>query len=345
MLVAVSVGTLSNVEASTEAPETTWSSVSPVPPSASFLFGDLSCVNSNVCVAVSTSKTGAGVVIRTIDAARRWSVERVPHLTGLLNAVSCVASGTCVAVGRSLDAQESPVIVRSTDAGRTWMDVSVPRAVSVLNGAICTTANVCLLTGGLKIGRGLALVTTDGGREWSAISIRSVRWTGLAACSTPTYCNLEGANAAQTIESMFAITLNSRHVVSQKLPILVSLISGLACTHARRCIAVGQSKSASTILTSTVNGGEWSVAAIPSIPGLTLQSVDCAMVSRCFAVGDNSSGSGVSLATGNSGASWMEQRVPTSISEIDYLACPSATLCFGEGFNAAVNNEFFKLSA
>lgn len=106
----------------------------------------------------------------------------------------------------------------------------------------------------------------------------------------------------------------------------------------------GQSSTVSRILVSNVNATTWSSARFPSIPGLTLQNVSCSSSARCWAVGDNSAGRAVSLSSESDGSSWQKQVVPATISEIDYLTCPFATGCIGEGFYAAVHNAFLRMT-
>jgi hypothetical protein len=344
-VMAVGVGPFGHSDASvvrTSSPA--WTTIASVPASAPNVSG-MSCVSTSTCLAVSASTNyKVGFVLRTTDGGMKWSEPSVPRATGSLNDVSCVSTGTCIAVGQSQTGQHPAIALKSTNAGLTWVDLTIPTDIDALNGVACSTASDCVLTGGLKVADGLVLVTLNGGRTWSSVEIKSVRWTGLASCSASTACTLEGVNAAQTKESVVGLNLSTRHVTPESLPVLVGLISGFVCTRAQKCIAVGIGGSSTEPRILGWNGSKWSVESIPHIAGLALQNVTCATDVECWAVGDNSTGSGVSLATVNAGAGWQQQHVPGSISEIDYLTCPSATLCLGEGFSSAYRNVFVKLS-
>ena len=237
-------------------------------------------------------------------------------------------------------------MLRSTDSGVTWRVLAVPKSVSVVNAADCTTARVCLVTGGLSSPAGLALVTTDSGRTWATISLKQVRWTGLASCVAPGACVLEGSDVAQNNEIVFGLNLLTRYVEVEHLPgPPMELMSGLDCTETG-CITVGQGVSIARpqILTSSVGGAAWHVDSVPTVAGLSLQGAGCATALRCWAVGDNSTGAGVSLSTSDGGTTWHVDHVPNSIFEIDYMTCPVVTMCVGEGANAAVNNASLRLS-
>jgi photosystem II stability/assembly factor-like uncharacterized protein len=224
--------------------------------------------------------------------------------------------------------------------------VTVPAALVVLNEVVCISATTCLVTGGLISSSGVALLTTDAGHSWTVTSVPGVRWTGPVACFASESCVIEGTNALETKESMFSFDVKSQHVTPETLPSSNGVITGLACAGMPECIAVGEGQSISdpVVIATGETGTTWRKGSLPKISGLTLQAVACSTSLNCWAVGDNSAEKGESFSSSNGGVTWKQQTVAPSIAEIDYLTCPSASWCLGEGFNASFKNEFVDLS-
>jgi hypothetical protein len=115
---------------------------------------DISCPVADDCTAVgSWSQNGGGLPAEPYAAqwnGRDWSIQSVPTPGGppgasaWLEAVSCVADGSCVAVGGGT----SPALAERWN-GTTWSyELTSPGASGYLEGISCVSASVCVAVGG-----------------------------------------------------------------------------------------------------------------------------------------------------------------------------------------------------
>jgi hypothetical protein len=130
-------------------------------------------------------------------------------------------------------------------------------------------------------------------------------------------------------------------------------LSGISCTSATSCIAVGNANSAGgdVTLAERWDGTSWTIQPTPNPSGATdsdLSAVSCTSASACTAVGvtetapsANSAGSRAPLAERWDGTSWTIQPTPSPSGEIGGAAggsallgasCTSATACTAVGY-------------
>jgi len=108
-----------------------------------------------------------------------WSVVASPNVSGSLDTelkgITCLPSGSCVAVGVSDDGTRFPSLVESWN-GATWSIVSSPSPNPnddyFLLGVTCLSLNSCLAVGAINIGSGSAsksLIESWNGATWSIV--------------------------------------------------------------------------------------------------------------------------------------------------------------------------------
>ena len=117
---------------------------------------------------------------------------------------------------------------------------------------------------------------------------------------------------------------------------LSSALTGVSCTSATFCIAVGQATggTSSPPLAEVWNGTAWSIQQTPSVTDAQFSGVSCTSASACTLVGQYYNGtSGQALAERWNGTSWSVQATAPGLSAGYFTAvsCASATACTAVG--------------
>jgi hypothetical protein len=118
-------------------------------------------------------------------------------------------------------------------------------------------------------------------------------------------------------------------------------LSGVSCTSADACTAVGSYESTGSVFTTFAeswNGSSWTIENTPSDTVSNLNAVACLSASSCIAVGDVLSGVGIdtlTLAERWNGTTWTTLTTPTpkgaARAFLIAVSCTSATLCEAVG--------------
>ena len=122
-------------------------------------------------------------------------------------------------------------------------------------------------------------------------------------------------------------------------------LSGISCTSATACTAVGSANSAGgdVTLAERWDGTSWTIQTTPNPSGATassLSAVSCTSASACTAVGASQSASGQApLAERWDGTTWAIQPTPTpsgavGITSLSGVSCRSPTACTAVGYYA-----------
>lgn len=153
------------------------------------------------------------------------------------------------------------------------------------------------------------------------------------ACATAQRCWAVGSTLATSSApagpALVATTDGGASWAVLTLPPTVGYLSGVACTSARSCTAVGQvgvtGVGPGAILTTT-NGTTWALQVVP--PGTTdVTAVDCRVDGRCTALGVVSGV--VSTLTPSHAGTWVATgRLPAPASVATALSCTDATHCW-----------------
>lgn len=239
--------------------------------------------------------------------------------SGMLQAVTCPSTATCVAVGTDSSAGRVRALIL-TGSGTSWTAEDTAMPANAESGddinsmsVACATTTSCAAVGDYAdtAGNGRAFLMTESGGSWTA-----------AEAPVPADAAPEATTAP--------VDLNS-----------------VACETATACIAVGQYVDSSGLLQPlllTRSGTSWTAtrAALPAnSQGGTLSSVACESATACIAVGTYTSASGANngLLLSGSGGSWTTTTAPLPANAnsdyqgvtLDSVTCPSTTSCAASG--------------
>jgi hypothetical protein len=123
------------------------------------------------------------------------------------------------------------------------------------------------------------------------------------------------------------------------LPAPVNSLTGLACTSATRCWAVGSTvggagaPNGAAVIATTDGGAKWTSQIIPATVGY-LSDISCSDQRHCVAVGQasqTSNGQGVIIATSNGGGTWTPSPTPPGILDVTALSCRADRRCLATG--------------
>jgi photosystem II stability/assembly factor-like uncharacterized protein len=175
--------------------------------------GAVSCTTRSTCVVAGASSVGSpggpttldADVQYTVDGGWQWRPSQLPSGIGRVRAVSCSYPSSCLATAERHPAAPNTATVLSKSValvthndGRTWSYASragfdLDRATTVT----CATSTKCWVAG-LRPDTPLDnqsagfLVTQDGGRSWSQVSLPAamgtLRFISSISCFRPTTC-------------------------------------------------------------------------------------------------------------------------------------------------------------
>jgi Bacterial Ig-like domain (group 3) len=260
---------------------------------------------------VATAAVASSAVATSNGQSKSWTIATSPSPPGMvtnqLNAVSCPAAGTCVAVGESSTAGGSSVLIDTLRAD-AWSLATPPDGpgpyMNVLEGVSCPSTSFCVAVGYSEARGGpqQALVETLSAGSWTV---------------TPSPDNGAGNNE----------------------------LAGVSCSTTSACVAVGSYQSASTnkALVATLVGGSWQLAPAPDegTGNNLLTAVSCSSSTVCTAVGYYTGSGGVPRAliedlTGGGWAASAGANEGQGANELDSVSCPSASSCVAVGtYNSA----------
>jgi|GEM_PF-959295 len=145
-----------------------------------------------------------GVIFTTSDGGLHWDATNVPKKVVGVSDVACEAPLTCVATGGT---NAGPVILRTTDAGHHWSVKRVFRSGNDALGSVaCISRERCVALGVIVNAdfhaRGFALVSTDGGVNWTAQGFPKSQWVTDLSCERSGPCvALGGVSGAEIMEA------------------------------------------------------------------------------------------------------------------------------------------------
>ena len=298
---------------------------SPAPPNlgGTAFFDSVACVSTTSCHAVGAYADTGGLVlplIETFDGAV-WSAVISPlpadYQSGArLNGITCVSSGLCQAVGSyvTLGAVARPLVVQTTD-GVTWTASVTPDPADFLGGGVfrgvaCGSASSCEAVGSYQGVDNLqhSLIESYDGSAWSAVTVpppsdfADHAFLLSVSCSSATLCEAVGGylDAASLEHTLTAVSDGTTWSLAPAADPSdfgnTALLSGVTCTTATWCVAVGsyQTNGAGTPppmrgLVQIYDGTTWTLASLadPADLGSTAQlnGVSCATPAVCQAVG------------------------------------------------------------
>jgi hypothetical protein len=238
------------------------------------------------------------------ESGGRWQADRVPAPVGaedvVLNAVSCPASGVCVATGIYRDGSGNTVGLIATLGGGTWRSTTAPLPIdAAVNPSVsidqvsCGAPGSCTVAGEYsdEAGHVQGLILSLSGTTWrpvrapvppGAAADPSLSLFGLS-CPPSGACVAVGsyADAAGHTEAL-AESVDGTTVTATSVPVPDnartggtdpepgSRLAGVACPAANVCVATGAYTStvnagadARSSFIDTLSGGRWSTAEAP----------------------------------------------------------------------------------
>ena len=300
-----------------------------------------------------------------------WKIQSTPNPAGatgsLLYGVSCTAATTCTAVGDYQNSSGTHVTLAERWDGTTWAIQTTPNPsgaiASYLRGVSCTAATACTAVGHYydSSGTDLTLAERWNGSSWTiqpTPNPSGATYSRLygVSCTAATDCTAVGfyLNSSGT-EVTVAERWNGSSWAIQPTPnhtgATSSVLSGVSCTAATACTAVGyytNSSGTSLTLAERWNGTSWAIQPTPKHTGATsgvLNGVSCTAATACTSVGfyRNSSNTYLTLAERWNGSSWAIQPTPNPAGATDSrltgVSCTGATACtaVGDYYNSSLS--------
>jgi hypothetical protein len=283
---------------------TSWVTQATANPAGSTLsiLNGVSCTSATACNAVGQGK---GLTLDERWNGTSWVIEATPNPSSAksssLGGVSCTAASACTAVGLYTDSSSTDLTLADRWNGTSWAIQSNATSDSLLSIVSCTAASACTAVGWYT-------------NEYGTQVTLAERWNGSSWTIQPTP-NPSGARG--------------------------SFMSGVTCTAANSCVAVGTylTSGPQVTLAERWNGTSWAIQSTPNPTGAVgsaLSTVSCAVAGACTAVGSYvKSGARLTLAERWNGTSWAIQSTPNptgaTFNSIGGVSCTAASACTASG--------------
>ena len=261
----------------------------------------------------------------SVPAGSVWSWRNPLPQGNLLRAVSCDASGRCVAVG------DDGAVVTSS-GGPLW-NLQSPAPIASPRALVCPSPTTCVAVG---MG-GSVLTSADGGRTWAARSSGTSKDLEALSCASPSDCVAVGLDGA-VIATANGGSSWSNHSVAASMSLW-----GVSCPTVRACVAAGTSGRVGTnqarplILVSANGGSSWGQR--QAAPTGSLAAVACWSTTGCVVTGSEDA----SQWTNDGGATWSRPRAEQASDFLTSLSCPAAGVCVALGMSGVntslINSE------
>jgi len=348
---------------------TAWS-IEKTPAPATFtqtILSGVACPTAADCFAVGSSGSGSGfgTLAERWDGSS-WSIQQTPVTGGIqdyLGGIACTSATSCEAVGGVFAAHGGRALAEAWN-GSSWSVQKIPSAPphnsTFLAAVSCASPSSCVAVGNAGGSPAVPIAETWNGSSWSIrmpvpagpgdSSLASV------SCVSPGNCIAVGAGDNTStgllpLAERWDGTSWSTEPVPRPAGAVRTELSGVACTSAGACLAVGDYQDHSGTgfpLAERWDGTSWSIQAVSGPAGSTsasLSALSCTSVRACTAVGGYSTSTGSALmAEVWDGTSWSVQPAAMPKNVIDNflsaLACSSPGVCTAVGGSTTkINNQ------
>jgi hypothetical protein len=260
---------------------------------------------------VGAATLGCVLVVSTASAssasASAWSLQAVPRPTiSELDGVSCASRDFCIAVGSIRNKRGRFTLVERWNGAR-WSIERSPNPTgsnySALYGVSCTSSRFCVAVGYSvrrggpavtgSVSRAVMLVARWDGRQWSLQPVADpagAQNPGLSAvsCTSRRACTAVGSSYSErqlrsvVVERWDGFTWSSQRIRAEgPYELQDAEFSGVSCTSANSCTAVGTYSNQYFWLEGHWNGSGWSIQTDYG----DLNAVSCISRTACVAVG------------------------------------------------------------
>ena len=257
-----------------------------------------------------------------------WSLESTPiewvhgyiQVPSTLYSVSCPSSSMCVGAGETWTySPETGLVGPFPDVsmlnGGSWSNQVLSfDNVGRMNGVSCVSTTDCLSVGFSPQLRG-AVIERWNGSAWkmqvaatptggSLANLKAVSCIATSCTAVGSYITSSGKTAT------LAETRIDKTWTVERTPLptgaVSSTLSGVSCTSASACSAVGSYKESdgdSSALVESWDGTSWTIDTMPPLSGnSSLNGISCTSVSACTAVGANNGTAMIDTWNGSTGA-------------------------------------------
>jgi len=245
----------------------TWEGGGLQPSVLGFLYG-ISCVPT-ACFAVGDEYDQGGYDAITVqgNGLGPWNVSssnpNFPPSSGFAG-VSCSSAADCMAVGNTEYYATPPPnvtfgiesLIGSWD-GSTWAIAPISGTQSSLSGVSCDGPLDCMAVGG-------GLIEHWDGSAWSTMSAPPLANLDAVSCVSPTDCTAVGSGSETAHWDGTTWSVEQSPTPKRSTS---SVLTGLSCTNASNCLAVGdyvKKSSAQVNLTEQWNGTAWAIVKTPN---------------------------------------------------------------------------------
>jgi hypothetical protein len=313
-----------------------WQILTPNPSgTAASSLTSVSCTGTARCMAVGDHGTRA--LAESWNGAR-WRMLKMPTLAASsLTSVSCTSAARCMAVGD----HGTRALAESWNGARWRILKTRSPAHSSLTSVSCTAAARCMavgghdVRGGLPVGLyyGLTFAEAWNGTSWRILPTPMVRLGSTStlesvSCIRAFRCMAVGGSSQNQGAAGFPSFAEAWNGASWRLVKTANSrtgsrwLTGVSCTGAARCMAVGNSRTiehnrGTGPFAEAWNGISWHLLKVPGprslADGLGLAGLSCPKASSCIATGSSYSNPGVNsrsrtLAEAWNGIRWRELR-------------------------------------
>ncbi len=322
----------------------------------------VSCSSAQRCIAVGYQIVSKPMPLAESWNGKAWTVMAIPMpsgaVSGSLSGVSCAGANACLAVGSyATQAQQksgNAAPLAEMWNGKNWKITAalLPKHTSSasLVGASCSSAQACVAVGFSGPARGgSALAESWNGKIWTvkATPIPKGSVSGSlsgVSCSTAHACVAVGYSATEaelksSSQEPLAEVWDGATWKDTSAPPSDSLLSGVSCTSAEACVAVGDQSLGSSEFQTVAdqwNGKTWRAVPIPSLMNSsTLGALSCHAADACVTVGSYDTNEAyATLTEAWNGAKWNLLVTPnpaSAASSLDGVSCWSADSCMAVG--------------
>ncbi len=324
----------------------------------------VSCTETKACTAVGHDVNSAGTEVTLAERwnGTAWSIQETPNPTGAksssLAGVWCPGTEECVGVGRYVKSTGTELTLAELWNGTAWSIQGSPNP-TVASGSLpslsCPAAEACTAVGHYINEAGTEVTLAEGwnGKEWTlqetvtptgakSSSLSGVSCTSAEACTAVGhYVNSSGVEV--TLAEVFASKKWAIQETVTPTGAKSSSLSGVSCTAAEACTAVGRYVNSSNVevtLAEVFASKKWAIQETVTPTGAkssSLSGVSCTAAEACTAVGRyvNSSNVEVTLAEVFASKKWAIQETVTPTgaksSSLSGVSCTAAEACTGVG--------------
>jgi hypothetical protein len=317
----------------------------------------VSCTSSSFCTAVGQYTNGSHEQATLAQKwnGTGWSITKTPD-TGatqfnLLSGVSCPSASLCVSAGYYTGSLDFDQVLAQKWNGTSWSKTPIQSAGTPsdnsLNGVSCAGTAFCMAVGSYSNGANdQALAQKWNGTSWATVLSGAPPSTDLngVSCVSHSFCMAVGSffngTAARSLTEKWNGSTWSKVTAPDTSPAAANILSGVSCTSATFCMAVGTffDGTNSQTLALKWNGTKWTLLTPPdtsSTQNNNPTGVSCASATRCMAVGlVGPASQSMTLAQKWNGASWTMLTSPdpgTAVNILAGVSCTSATFCMAAG--------------